>query len=155
MFYQQTNQIHLNDNERVHNLEEQAVESPIFFFGGPLLGIHDPAVVPEVLYNEDGTRVAFCADPHPPAARGFISSVKRSRRSLFTVDDTENDSGELDNIFGNAESFSDSQELIPVSISLVQLHKNNQTPFLIIFHSKPLQKVSLWPTSRPLESFSY
>ena len=152
---QQTNQIHLNDNERVDNLEKQAVESPIFFFGGPLLGIHDPALVPEVLYNEDGTRVAFCADPRPPVARSLVDSVEKNKGSRFTVGDTENDSGELDNIFGNAESFSDTHELISVSISLVQLHENNQSPFLIIFHSKPLQQVSLWPTSRPIESFSY
>ena len=111
MLCRQTNESRSNEIQRLQDHTEQIVESPVFFFGGPLLGIHDSALVPEVLYNQDGTRVAFCADPRLFAAE----AAESSRADLFTVDDTENDSGHLDNIFNNAETFSDAQGLNFVS----------------------------------------
>ena len=150
-----------------NNPEEQSVENEIFYFGGPLFGINNPTLPcnSEVLTNSDGTRVAFCVDPRPPATRAPVGPVERgpvARESedLFSTPDLGDDFGDAENFFENAQTVFQyaenglNEDLELSSVSTSSLHHNNHdsTPPLTYTRS---QKIATWPTWRKTETSSY
>lgn len=102
------------------------------------------------LINKDGTRRVSCVDPCSAATRSLATSVEQENKILSKIDlqrifgDTEDDSGDMDNIYDSAENtlvsaenqsedaetFRDAEKLKSVSVSSVQLHNNNKNSHL-------------------------
>ena len=154
-------------SQATNNAEEQSVENDIFYFGGPLFGINNPTLPcnSEVLTNSDGTRVAFCVDPGPPATRAPVGPVERGpvereSEDLFTTTDLGDGFGDAENFFENAQTvfqyaengLNEDLELSSVSTSSLHHNNHNSAPPLTSTRS---QKIATWPTWRKIETSSY